>query len=156
MERGGEDSLAQSAAGQKRIAYGPRLPTRGRRRAANTSARLRTTTLLARAFARYTATFRPTPAADGKTTLSIPSEIQMAANSCETEYPFPRKQSRTALPAPVESSRQDQGFDSSPQRGHRSSVDTLRHRSGFDRPKHVCGSLLHAARSPRRGSHRPL
>ena len=78
-------------------AYRPRLPTRGRRRAANTSARLRTTTLPAQAFARYTATFRPTPVADGKTTLSIPSEIQMAANSCETEYPGPRRQTSTTF-----------------------------------------------------------
>jgi len=70
---------------QKRARYRTRFPTRGRRRAAKTSARLRTTTVPAAAFARYTATFRPVPVADGKTTLSIPSEIQMAANSWETE-----------------------------------------------------------------------
>ena len=77
--------------------YRPRFRTRGRRRAAKTSARLRTMTPPAPAFARYTATFRPVPVADGKTTLSIPSEIQMAANSCETEYPGPRRQSRTTF-----------------------------------------------------------
>lgn len=49
--------MAQTAAGQKRIAYRPRLPTRGRRRAAKSSARLRTITLPAQGFARYTATF---------------------------------------------------------------------------------------------------
>src|SRR5437588_7726432 len=52
--------------------YRLRLPAGGRRRAAKTSARLRTTTLPAAALARYTATFRPASVADGKTTLSIP------------------------------------------------------------------------------------
>jgi hypothetical protein len=92
-ERGGEESLAQTAANESLTDL--RLPTLGRRRAANTPARLRTTTLPAQAFARYTATFRPTPVADGKTTLSLPSEIQTTANSCE--YPLPPKQSRTTL-----------------------------------------------------------
>jgi hypothetical protein len=67
----------------------PCFPTCGRRRAAKTSARLRTTTQPATAFARYTATFRPAPVADGKMTRSIPSEIQMDANCCESEYPGP-------------------------------------------------------------------
>ena len=77
--------------------YRLRFPAGGRRRAAKTSARLRTTTLPAAALARYTATFRPASVADGKTTLSIPSKIQMAANSCETECPGPRRPSRTTF-----------------------------------------------------------
>src|ERR1035438_7765925 len=94
---GGRMTAWRNSAESETNPYRPRFPARGRRRAAKTASRLRTTTLPDAAFARYTATFRPAPVADGKTTLSIPSEIQMAANSWEAECPRIRRQSRTTF-----------------------------------------------------------
>src|SRR5580700_420810 len=72
--RTGPKAAAEKAWRGPRQVLPATLPERGRRREAKTSARLRTMTLPAPAFARYTATFRPMPVADGKTTLPIPSE----------------------------------------------------------------------------------
>jgi hypothetical protein len=60
------------------------------------------------------------------------------------------------LRARKEVQRIDQNFDSLPQGGYRSSVDTPRSRSGSGRVRYSCRWSLHARRSLLRGSQRRL